>query len=82
MSSKCKQLLEPANDDTIQCLFFSPKLGSDVSVWEDLCQQLNNSIKSITKDYIWHQDEFQIYNPIIEDSVTGKHTHTFIVLIL
>ena len=78
MSSKCKQVLEPANDDTIQCWFFSPKLGSDLSLWEDLCQQLNNSIKTITKDYIWHRDEFQIYTPIIEDSITGKCTYIWI----
>lgn len=75
MSSNDKLTLEPANDDTLQCLFFSPKLGSDLSLWEDLCLQLNNSVKSLTKDYIWHRDEFQIYTPIVEESLTGLPNH-------
>ncbi|KAH9632453.1 hypothetical protein HF086_014537 [Spodoptera exigua] len=53
--------LEPAHDDTIQCLFFSPKLGSDSLLWDELCLQLNNSIKNLTQDYIWHRDEFIVY---------------------
>ncbi|KAJ8713497.1 hypothetical protein PYW07_013867 [Mythimna separata] len=75
MSSKFQEPLEPANDDTIQCLFFSPKLGSDLSLWEDLCRQLNNSINLITKDYIWHRDEFQVYAPIARNSITGFPYH-------
>lgn len=71
MSKKHKLPVEPAHDDTIQCLFFSPKLGPDSLSWGELCLELNNLIKNLTQDYIWHRDEFIVYAPINQDSNSG-----------
>lgn len=60
--------LEPVNDDTIQCWFYSPKLGTDVALWENMCKQINDYIKSLCHDYIWHRDEFRVFVPIMKDN--------------
>lgn len=73
MSRDSKLPLEPTNDDTIQCLFFSPQLGSDTSSWQDLCKQINDSIKSLSQDYIWHREEFQVYIPLTYNNDTGVY---------
>ncbi|XP_047027213.1 protein ecdysoneless homolog [Helicoverpa zea] len=65
MSSQCNLPVEPPNDDTILCLFFSSKFDSNTLLLEERCLELNNFIKSKSKDYIWHRDEFQVYVPIV-----------------
>lgn len=75
MSKKHKLPVEPAHDDTIQCLFFSPKLGPDSLSWGELCLELNNLIKNLTQDYIWHRDEFIVYAPINQDSNSDLPHH-------
>ncbi|XP_021181424.3 protein ecdysoneless homolog [Helicoverpa armigera] len=65
MSSQCNLPVEPPTDDTILCLFFSSKFDSNTLLLEERCLELNNFIKSKSKDYIWHRDEFQVYVPIV-----------------
>uniref|UniRef100_A0A2A4JKI8 Protein ecdysoneless n=1 Tax=Heliothis virescens TaxID=7102 RepID=A0A2A4JKI8_HELVI len=65
MSSQYNLPIEPPNDDTILCLFFSSKFDSSTSFLEELCLELNNFIKSKSKDYIWHRDEFLVYVPLV-----------------
>lgn len=74
MPNNMKTIVEPADEDTIQCLFFSTELGSDTTLWEELCNQLNNSIAVLAKDYIWQRDEFKVFIPI-SDPQRGVPIH-------
>ncbi|XP_045536166.1 protein ecdysoneless homolog [Papilio machaon] len=56
-------------EDTVQCLFF--KSSRENINWDELCQTLNATANSLSKEYIWHRDEFKICQPLItsEDSI-------------
>ncbi|KPJ07174.1 Protein SGT1 [Papilio machaon] len=56
-------------EDTVQCLFFKP--SRENINWDELCQTLNATANSLSKEYIWHRDEFKICQPLItsEDSI-------------
>lgn len=52
-------------EDTLQCYFFAAtELCKEE--WESLCKSINGIIASISKDYIWHRDEFRVYLPLTE----------------
>ncbi|XP_050351808.1 protein ecdysoneless homolog [Nymphalis io] len=51
-------------DDTIQCFIFSAKNYNN-SEWQQLCNSINKTIKLLSQEYIWHQDEFKVVLPII-----------------
>lgn len=52
-------------EDTLQCYFFSATELSK-GEWEYLCKSINGIIASMSKDYIWHRDEFRVYWPLTE----------------
>lgn len=64
--------LEPTNEDTVQCLFFSTTRDSNIAQWEELCQQINNAIAVLSKDYIWHRDEFKVFLPLSDSTDSGE----------
>ncbi|XP_023936751.1 protein ecdysoneless [Bicyclus anynana] len=58
--------MNPRFEDTLQCIFLSTTELSREE-WEDLCISINGIIESISKEYIWHRDEFRVYLPIVPD---------------
>ncbi|CAH2091131.1 unnamed protein product [Euphydryas editha] len=50
-------------EDTLQCLFFSTKNYSNTEL-QELCDLINETIKSLSHEYIWHRDEFKVVLPI------------------
>lgn len=58
--------LAPVNEDTIQCVFYSIHLGSDKSKWSEICDQINDTILKLSKNYIWQRNQFQLYFPLME----------------
>lgn len=64
-------------EDTVQCSFYSTKqLCSDD--WDKLCDSMNNLISSLSKDYIWHRDEFKVTLPIFSDMKNGNYPDYFL----
>lgn len=53
-------------EDTLQCLFFSTKNYSNIE-WQDLCDSINETITSLSYEYIWHRDEFKVVLPVNSD---------------
>ncbi|XP_039755299.1 protein ecdysoneless [Pararge aegeria] len=56
----------PKYEETLQCIFFSTTELSTAE-WDYLCDSINVIIASISKDYIWHRDEFKVYLPILTE---------------
>lgn len=50
-------------EDTIQCFYFSERKLSKVE-WEQLNNDLNETLTLLSQNYIWHRDEFKIVLPI------------------
>lgn len=72
--------MEPANEETIQCFFFSLPLDSDIFFWEELCEKINDTIKLLSKEYIWQRDEFKVFIPISDIKDTSKFLTVFHIL--
>ncbi|XP_034831657.2 LOW QUALITY PROTEIN: protein ecdysoneless homolog [Maniola hyperantus] len=66
----------PKYEDTMQCFFFSTKELSE-DEWKNLCDSINGIIASISKDYIWHRDEFRVSLPILTDQSNEIPCHLF-----
>ncbi|CAH0729768.1 unnamed protein product, partial [Brenthis ino] len=59
-------------EDTIQCFYFSEKkLSKDE--WGQLCYVLNETLTSLSQNYIWHRDEFKIVLPITISREEGDY---------
>ncbi|CAB3251634.1 unnamed protein product [Arctia plantaginis] len=67
--------MEPANEETVQCFFFSLAQGSNSLLWEELCEKINDTIKDLSKEYIWQRDEFQVFIPISDSKDTNIPFH-------
>ncbi|KAG6462697.1 hypothetical protein O3G_MSEX013423 [Manduca sexta] len=66
---------EPVTEDTVQCFFFFTSLPETDTCWQQRCSDMNNTIKKISKNYIWHRDEFNIYQPISNTTVNDIPQH-------
>lgn len=57
---------EPLHEDTVYCTFYSLSL-LERSQWVSLCDQINETILTLSKDYIWHRDVFKVFLPLYEN---------------
>ncbi|XP_013172153.1 PREDICTED: protein ecdysoneless homolog [Papilio xuthus] len=59
-------------EDTVQCLFFKP--SQENINWDELCHTLNATANALSKEYIWHRDDFKICRPLlITESCIPSH---------
>lgn len=63
---------EPLHEDTVYCTFYSLSL-LERSQWVSLCDQINETILTLSKDYIWHRDVFKVFLPLYEN----KNLHNY-----
>lgn len=71
-----KLQFESSYEDTIQCRFFSTVLiNSDEKLWKQLCENINNTITALSKEYIWHRDVFKVHLPIMENNCKYYRIH-------
>lgn len=69
--------VQPIPEDSVECLFFSSSNEILNLFWESLCQQLNTTIQTLSKNYIWQRDEFKIHLPVLHDK---KKVHVLAIL--
>lgn len=74
MSNDLEKLIinEPSNEDTIQCFFFATEANADSISWNHLCMKINIAIQSISRDYLWHKDAFEVFVPVNQTNIEGK----------
>ncbi|VVC86736.1 unnamed protein product, partial [Leptidea sinapis] len=67
-------------DDTVHCTFFSSNALNE-NEWKELSHSINNTIASLSTDYIWNRDEFKVYLPVFS-SCTNEDEWFIIYLVL
>lgn len=72
--SKSKKFVN-ISDDAVQCLFFSISTSTNLSYWNDMQQNINKSIETLSHNYIWHKDKFYLYLPISSTSNNYEGMH-------
>lgn len=56
------------SEDVVQVNFFSSFENQDNEFWQNLVEQINTTLKTLSRDYIWHRDEFNVFIPIFSDT--------------
>lgn len=61
--------LKTITEDTIQCNFFLKTSNTNSVFLEELCDSVNKTIRELSADYIWHQDEFKVFVPLNKEKL-------------
>lgn len=61
-------------DDTIHCRYYFRKKYREDD-WERLCNNLNDTVTNISKQYLWNRDQFKIICSPLQDDKIGIYSY-------